>query len=185
MNYVIQRENLSNLTHQFDNADLFDKSASHVMYPFWTANHSKKTRKTFPCLFNSAKKTRTSENHEQKVLPFFPSDCVIDDFKRFVKILKQTINEYTKYSEVKNGKKRCFCMKNSSKNFLKRRKSLGLEQFVSPNELKRNKIRSFWSKIIYNRQLRKKLHFSTKLTKVLRDKRLFSCNYQNWLDKNQ
>ena len=58
------------------------------------------------------------EGFEQKLLSFFPSDCVNGDVNHLVKILQQTFDEYTKYSEVTNKQKNCCCFDNSQKNYL-------------------------------------------------------------------
>ena len=137
---------------------------------FLIGESPKKTRKTFPFLYNSAKNSKFLESLEQKLLSFFLKNCADEGVDHLVKILKQSIDEYTNYSELKNEQKNCSWFDNFVKNLLKKNNSLRLELIATPIAYNWKKYKELINKVNYAIHFENRLHFSEKLTNFLGNK---------------
>ena len=79
-----------------------DPSRRHTSF----GKPSHKTGKK-PYLYNSAKSIIFLEWREQKVLHLFSSDCANDDVKVLLRFRRETSDEITKYTGVKNLQRTC------------------------------------------------------------------------------
>ena len=158
IDHVIRSESLSNMNRQFDFGDITDDCALHVSYIFPSEKPTKKSRKPFPFHYHLDEKTKILESLEQWFPSVFPSDCANDDVNHFVRLLQQTNDNKTRYSELKKKPKNWPWFVNSVKNLLKKTNSVYQGKIASLKEPKMNRYRK-WETFIVHFDLRKNCSF--------------------------